>query len=58
MRTPLPLLLLAPLLVCAPAQAEFLMLSPPDASATPDSETPAPHAKTKRRPPKTPCLSP
>jgi hypothetical protein len=50
MRTPLPLLLLAPLLVCAPAQAEFLMLSPPDASATQDSETPAPHPKLKRRP--------
>jgi hypothetical protein len=28
MRTPLPFVLLAPLLVCAPAQAEFLMLSP------------------------------
>ena len=52
MRTPLPLLLLAPLLVCAPAQAELLMLSPPDASAAPDSDTHAPHAKTKRRPPK------
>ncbi len=50
MRTPLPFVLLAPLLVCAPAQAEFLMLSPPDASATQDSETPAPHPKLKRRP--------
>jgi hypothetical protein len=49
MRAPLPLLVLAPL-VCAPAQAEFLMLSPPDASATQDSETPAPHPKLKRRP--------
>ena len=58
MRTPLPLLLLAPLLVCAPAQAEFLMLSPPDASATPDSETPAPHAEAETPPAKTPCLSP
>ena len=52
MRTPLPLLVLAPLLVCAPAQAEFLMLSAPDTSATPGSETPAPHPKLKRRPPK------
>jgi hypothetical protein len=58
MRTPLPLLLLAPLLVCAPAQAEFLMLSTPDASAAPDSDTPAPHAKTKRRPPKPHVLAP
>jgi hypothetical protein len=52
MRTPLPLLL-APLIVCAPAQAEFLMLSIPDASATQDAGTPAPHPKLKRRPPKT-----
>ena len=52
MRTPLPLLVLAPLLVSAPAQAEFLMLSAPDTSATPESETPAPHPKLKRRPPK------
>jgi hypothetical protein len=50
MRAPLPFVLVAPLLVCAPAQAEFLMLSPPDASATQDSETPAPHPKLKRRP--------
>jgi hypothetical protein len=50
MRTPLPLLLLAPLLVCAPAQAEFLMLSTPDASAAPDSDTPALHPKPTRRP--------
>jgi hypothetical protein len=49
MRTPLPLLLLAPLLVCAPAQAEFLMLSTPEASATQDADTPAPHPKPKRR---------
>ena len=53
MRAPLPLLVLAPLIVCAPAQAEFLMLSAPDTSATPESETPAPHPKLKRRPPKT-----
>jgi len=52
MRTPLPLLILAPLIVCAPAQAEFLMLSAPDASATQEPETPAPHPKLKRRPPK------
>ena len=52
MRTPLPLLL-ASLIVCAPAQAEFLMLSIPDASATQDAGTPAPHPKLKRRPPKT-----
>ena len=50
MRTPLPLLLLAPFLLCAPAQAEFLMLSAPDASATPESDTPALHPKPTRRP--------
>ena len=52
MRTPLPLLILAPLIVCAPAQAEFLMLSAPDASATHEPETPAPHPTLKRWPPK------
>jgi hypothetical protein len=50
MRAPLPLLVLVPLILCAPAQAEFLMLSAPDASATSDSETPAPHPKPNRRP--------
>ena len=53
MRAPLPLLVLAPLIVCAPAQAEFLMLSIPDASATQDAGTPAPHPKLKRRRSKT-----
>jgi hypothetical protein len=43
MRAPLPFLVLAPLIVCAPAQAEFLMMSTPDVSA-------APHPKPKRRP--------
>jgi hypothetical protein len=52
MRTPLPLLILAQLIVCAPAQAEFLMLSAPDASTTQEPETPAPHTKLKRWPPK------
>ena len=52
MRAPLPLLVLAPLIVCAPVQAEFLLLSAPDASATPDSETPAPHPKPQRHAPK------
>lgn len=45
MRAPLPFLVLAPLIVCAPAQAEFLMISTPDASASA-----APHPKPKRRP--------
>jgi hypothetical protein len=30
MRAPLPLLVLAPLIVCAPAQAEFLLVPSPD----------------------------
>jgi hypothetical protein len=42
-------LILIPCLAVAPAKAEFLMLSPPDASATQDSATPAPHPKLKRR---------
>jgi hypothetical protein len=50
MRTPLPLLVLAPLIICAPAQAKFFMLSAPDAAATQKSGTPAPHPKLERRP--------
>jgi hypothetical protein len=50
MRTPLPLLVLAPLIICAPAQAEFLMLSAPDAAATQKSGPPLPHPELKRRP--------
>jgi hypothetical protein len=48
----LAVLILAPCLAIAPAKAEFLMLSAPDASATQDADTPAPHPKPKRRPPK------
>lgn len=50
MRTPLSFLVLAPLIVCAPAQAEFLMMSTPDASAPDASASAAPHPKPKRRP--------
>lgn len=50
MRAPLPFLVLAPLIVCAPAQAEFLMMSTPDASAPDASVSAAPHPKPKRRP--------
>jgi hypothetical protein len=50
MRAPLPFLVLAPLIVCAPAQAEFLMISTPDASAPDASASAAPHPKPKRRP--------
>jgi hypothetical protein len=50
MRAPLPFLVLAPLIVCAPAQAEFLMMSTPDASAPDASASAAPHPKPKRRP--------
>jgi hypothetical protein len=58
MRTPLPLLVLAPLIIGAPAQAEFLILSDPDAAATQKSGTPAPHQKLKRRPLKTRVSAP
>ena len=54
MRAPLPFLVLAPLIVCAPAQAEFLMMSTPDASAPDASASAAPHPKPKRRPLKAP----
>jgi hypothetical protein len=50
MRAPLPFLVLAPLIACAPAQAEFLMISTPDASAPDASASAAPHPKPKRRP--------
>ena len=50
MRAPLPFLVLASLIVCAPAQAEFLMMSTPDASAPDASASAAPHPKPKRRP--------
>ena len=49
----LTVLILVPCLTFAPAKAEFLMLSAPDASAPHESETPAPHPKPKRHPPKT-----
>ena len=48
----LAVLIIAPCMAIAPAKAEFLMLSTPEASAPPESETPAPHPKLKRRPPK------
>ena len=56
MRAPLPFLVLAPLIVCAPAQAEFLMMSTPDASAPDASASAAPHPKSKRRPLNAPVL--
>jgi hypothetical protein len=40
MRAPLPLLVLAPLIVCAPAQAEFLLVPSPDSGST-DATVPA-----------------
>ena len=40
MRAPLPLLVLAPLIVCAPAQAEFLLVPSPDPGST-DAAAPA-----------------
>jgi hypothetical protein len=40
MRAPLPLLVLAPLIVCAPAQAEFLLVPSPDPAST-DAAAPA-----------------
>ena len=46
-------LILVPCLAFAPARAEFLMLSAPDAPVTHESETPAPHPKPKRHPLKT-----
>jgi len=49
----LAVLTLVPCLAFAPAKAEFLMLSTPDASAPHESEPPASHPKPKRRPPKT-----
>jgi hypothetical protein len=45
----LAVLILAPCLAIAPAKAEFLMLSTPEASAPQDADTPAPHPKPKRR---------
>ena len=49
----LAVLIFVPCLASAPAKAEFLMLSAPDAPVTHESETPAPHLKPKRRPLKT-----
>ena len=49
----LAVLILVPCLAFAPAKAEFLMLSAPDAPVTHESEPPAPHPKPKRRPLKT-----
>jgi hypothetical protein len=46
-------LIFVPCLASAPAKAEFLMLSAPDAPVTHESETPAPNPKSKRRPLKT-----
>ena len=43
-------LILVPCLAFAPAKADFLMLSAPDAPVIHASETPAPHLKPKRRP--------
>ena len=40
MRAPLPLLVIAPLIVCAPAQAEFLLVSSPDPGSN-DAAAPA-----------------
>jgi hypothetical protein len=40
MRAPLPLLVLAPLIVCVPAQAEFLLVPSPDLGST-DAAAPA-----------------
>jgi hypothetical protein len=51
-------LTLVPCLAFAPAKAEFLVLSAPDAPAPHESETPAPNPKPKRRPPKTPVSAP
>ena len=48
----LAVLILVPCLAFAPAKAEFLMLSTPDAAAPHESEPPAPHPKPKPRPPK------
>lgn len=48
----LAVLILVPCLAFAPAKAEFLMLSAPDAAAPHESETPARHPKPERRPPK------
>jgi hypothetical protein len=42
----------------APAKADFLMLSAPDAPVTHESETPAPHPKSKRRLPRTHVSAP
>ena len=49
----LAVLIFVPCLASAPAKAEFLMLSAPDAPVTHESETPAPHPKPKRHPLKT-----
>ena len=46
-------LILAPCLAFAPAKADFLMLSAPDAPVTHQSEPSAPHPKPKRHSPKT-----
>ena len=40
MRAPLPLVALAPLIVCAPAHAEFLLVPSPDPGST-DAAVPA-----------------
>jgi hypothetical protein len=49
----LAVLILVPCLAFAPAKADFLMLSTPDAPAPHESEPPAPHPKPKRHPPRT-----
>jgi len=46
-------LILAPCLAFAPAKADFLMLSTPDAPAPHESEPPGPLPKPKRHSPKT-----
>jgi hypothetical protein len=59
MRAPLPLLVLAPLIVCAPAHAEFLLVSSSDPGSN-DAAAPAirPHKLQAPSfvPPKTPNL--
>jgi hypothetical protein len=49
----LAVLIICPYLAIAPANAEFLMLSAPEASAPHESEPPAPRPKPEREPPKT-----
>ena len=54
----LAVLIFVPCLASAPAKAEFIMPSTPDAAAPHEWEPPAPHPKPKRRPPKPHILPP